>query len=145
MKTYEYIWLDGYQPEPSMRSKVKATRDETPPEWSFDGSSTQQAEGGSSDCLLLPVQTYENPNGHDLVMTQFKQLITLLIHQILEQLQLKLSQMNGGLDLNKNTFLLILKLESHWDGKMESRVHKVHTTVLLELEMFLEEKFLMLT
>ena len=24
-KTYEYIWLDGYQPEPSMRSKVKAT------------------------------------------------------------------------------------------------------------------------
>ena len=36
MKTYEYIWLDGYQPEPSMRSKVKATRDETPPEWSFD-------------------------------------------------------------------------------------------------------------
>ena len=26
MKTYEYIWLDGYQPEPSMRSKVKATR-----------------------------------------------------------------------------------------------------------------------
>ena len=70
MKTYEYIWLDGYQPEPSMRSKVKATKDETPPEWSFDGSSTQQAEGGSSDCLLLPVQTYVNPNGHDLVMTQ---------------------------------------------------------------------------
>ena len=28
MKTYEYIWLDGYQPEPSMRSKVKATKDE---------------------------------------------------------------------------------------------------------------------
>ena len=24
MKTYEYIWLDGYQPEPQMRSKVKA-------------------------------------------------------------------------------------------------------------------------
>ena len=70
MKTYEYIWLDGYQPEPSMRSKVKATKDETPPDWSFDGSSTQQAEGGSSDCLLLPVQTYVNPNGHDLVMTQ---------------------------------------------------------------------------
>ena len=69
-KTYEYIWLDGYQPEPSMRSKVKATDANTPPDWSFDGSSTQQAEGGSSDCLLLPVQTYENPHGHDLVMTQ---------------------------------------------------------------------------
>ena len=69
-KTYEYIWLDGYQPEPFMRSKVKATDADTPPDWSFDGSSTQQAEGGSSDCLLLPVETYENPNGHDLVMTQ---------------------------------------------------------------------------
>ena len=70
MNTFEYIWLDGYQPEPMMRSKVKATEDNTPPDWSFDGSSTQQAEGGSSDCLLLPVQTYANPNGHDLVMTQ---------------------------------------------------------------------------
>jgi len=69
-KTYEYIWLDGYQPEPSMRSKVKATDASTAPDWSFDGSSTQQAEGGSSDCLLIPVETYENPNGHDLVMTQ---------------------------------------------------------------------------
>ena len=36
-KTYEYIWLDGYQPEPSMRSKVKATDAGTPPDWSFDG------------------------------------------------------------------------------------------------------------
>ncbi len=44
--TYEYIWLDGYQPEPSMRSKVKATDASTPPDWSFDGSSTQQAEVG---------------------------------------------------------------------------------------------------
>ena len=70
MNTYEYIWLDGYTPEPFMRSKVKATEDETPPEWSFDGSSTQQAEGGSSDCLLIPVQTYSNPDGHDLVMTE---------------------------------------------------------------------------
>ena len=67
IKTYEYIWLDGYKPEPFMRSKVKATSETTAPDWSFDGSSTQQAEGGSSDCLLLPVQTYTNPNGHDLV------------------------------------------------------------------------------
>ena len=42
-KTYEYIWLDGYQPEPSRRRKVKATDAETPPDWSFDGSATQQA------------------------------------------------------------------------------------------------------
>ena len=61
IKRLEYIWLDGYQPEPSLRSKIKVTKDETPPNWSFDGSSTQQAEGGSSDCLLLPVQTYDGP------------------------------------------------------------------------------------
>ena len=61
MKILEYIWLDGYQPEPSLRSKIKVTKDETPPDWSFDGSSTRQAEGANSDCLLLPVQSYEGP------------------------------------------------------------------------------------
>ena len=71
MKIYEYIWLDGYQPEPSLRSKIKTTEDESPPVWAFDGSSTQQAEGGNSDCLLLPVQTYDNPLFSDyLVMCQ---------------------------------------------------------------------------
>ena len=58
---YEYIWLDGYKPEPSLRSKIKVTSDRKAPDWSFDGSSTQQAEGGNSDCLLIPVQQYENP------------------------------------------------------------------------------------
>ena len=71
MKILEYIWLDGYQPEPSLRSKIKVTKDETPPDWAFDGSSTQQAEGGSSDCLLLPVQSYDGPLFSDtLVMCQ---------------------------------------------------------------------------
>ena len=70
MTKYEYIWLDGYQPEPSLRSKVKVTEGEAP-EWSFDGSSTQQAEGGNSDCLLLPVQIYDNPTADGaLVMCQ---------------------------------------------------------------------------
>ena len=57
----EYIWLDGYKPEPSLRSKVKVTKEEMPPNWSFDGSSTQQADGSNSDCVLVPVQTYEGP------------------------------------------------------------------------------------
>ena len=29
--------------------------------WAFDGSSTRQAEGGSSDCLLKPVSIYKDP------------------------------------------------------------------------------------
>ena len=69
MKKYEYVWLDGYQPEPYLRSKVKVTNDRTPPEWSFDGSSTQQADTEGSDCILIPVQEYKNPLfGDSLVM-----------------------------------------------------------------------------
>ena len=33
MNTFEYIWLDGYQPEPFMRSKVKATDQGSAPDW----------------------------------------------------------------------------------------------------------------
>ena len=42
------------------------------PLWSFDGSSTQQAEGGSSDCLLKPIAVYQDPDRRDgyLIMTE---------------------------------------------------------------------------
>ena len=73
-KILEYIWLDGYQPEPSLRSKIKVTDEDTPPDWAFDGSSTQQAEGGNSDCLLLPVQSYDGPLFADnLLCVKFRQ------------------------------------------------------------------------
>jgi len=63
----EYIWLDGYEPVPNLRSKtqVKEFEDfptlEELPLWGFDGSSTRQAEGGSSDCMLNPVAVYPDP------------------------------------------------------------------------------------
>ncbi|WKN40494.1 glutamine synthetase beta-grasp domain-containing protein [Tunicatimonas pelagia] len=73
----EYIWLDGYQPTQSLRSKTKILPDfggklEDCPMWSFDGSSTEQAEGGSSDCLLKPVALFPDPARVDgyLVMTE---------------------------------------------------------------------------
>ena len=59
----EYIWLDGYVPEPNLRGKTKIV-DEAPktvddcPEWGFDGSSTEQADGSDSDCILKPVRLY---------------------------------------------------------------------------------------
>lgn len=62
----EYIWLDGYTPEPNLRSKVKILPKEGAitlsecPEWSFDGSSTKQAEGHYSDRILKPVALYQN-------------------------------------------------------------------------------------
>lgn len=62
---FEYIWLDGYQPEARIRSKTKVIEMDffhgdvnVLPIWSFDGSSTRQAEGHSSDCLLKPVAVY---------------------------------------------------------------------------------------
>jgi glutamine synthetase len=65
----EYVWLDGYTPEPNLRSKVKVINIpheegrvnlDYCPDWSFDGSSTRQAEGKFSDCILKPVRVYEN-------------------------------------------------------------------------------------
>ena len=65
---FEYIWLDGYTPEPNLRSKTKVLTDDSfngdvdsLPIWSFDGSSTRQAEGKSSDCLLKPVRVVPDP------------------------------------------------------------------------------------
>ena len=63
----EYIWLDGYTPEPNIRSKTKIYNSETEPKledlpiWNFDGSSTMQAEGKFSDCLLKPVKMIKDP------------------------------------------------------------------------------------
>lgn len=73
----EYIWLDGYAPTQSLRSKTRVESDftgtlEECPMWSFDGSSTEQADGSDSDCLLKPVAIYPDPdrkNGY-LVMTE---------------------------------------------------------------------------
>jgi len=46
----EYIWIDGYQPTASLRSKTKVLSSKVSsvselPTWGFDGSSTLQAEG----------------------------------------------------------------------------------------------------
>ena len=60
----EYVWLDGYKPTANLRSKTQIKefanfpKLEELPNWGFDGSSTQQAEGRSSDCVLKPVAVY---------------------------------------------------------------------------------------
>ena len=61
----EYIWLDGYKTQ-NLRSKIKVidynTQLDGPikinnvPEWNFDGSSTMQATGSESECILHPVR-----------------------------------------------------------------------------------------
>jgi len=73
MAILEYIWLDGYAHNPehpnevaNVRSKIKVTNSDVYslgdiPNWSFDGSSTRQASGNKSDCVLKPVFYCANP------------------------------------------------------------------------------------
>jgi len=73
----EYIWLDGDVPTQGLRSKTQVRDNfggtlEECPMWSFDGSSTGQADGSKSDCLLKPVAIFPDPdrtNGY-LVMCE---------------------------------------------------------------------------
>ena len=62
----EYIWIDGSQPTAKLRSKTKIVDDKVTkasdlPDWGFDGSSTMQAKGNFSDCLLKPVHFIKDP------------------------------------------------------------------------------------
>lgn len=70
----EYIWIDGNKPTQTLRSKTKILAEgEAPPDWGFDGSSTQQASGGDSDCKLKPVFICPDPlrgSPHILVMCE---------------------------------------------------------------------------
>ena len=70
----EYIWIDGTEPTPLLRSKTKvvASADDLPI-WGFDGSSTNQATGEASDCVLRPVCSVPDPirgGDHVLVMAE---------------------------------------------------------------------------
>jgi len=80
----EYIWYDGNEGKPEkglmfneMRSKTKcipkAITSMNPkdfPSWSFDGSSTGQAEGNNSDCILRPCFVCPDPirGGDDVLV-----------------------------------------------------------------------------
>jgi glutamine synthetase len=71
----EYIWMDGHAPTQKLRSKTKVLEGpiktiEDLPDWGFDGSSTNQAEGNNSDCLLKPVYKVPDPirGGDDLLV-----------------------------------------------------------------------------
>ena len=71
----EYVWLDGNE-EKRIRSKTRYISidfgdedDPMPfdgvmqqiPQWSFDGSSTNQADGSSSDLIIKPIRFFGNP------------------------------------------------------------------------------------
>lgn len=70
----EYIWIDGTEPTARLRSKTRVLQDgDKLPIWGFDGSSTNQAPGANSDCVLRPVFDCPDPirGGDDrLVMAE---------------------------------------------------------------------------
>jgi glutamine synthetase len=74
----EYIWIDGTEPTPKLRSKTKIiTGDGELPIWGFDGSSTNQAAGHASDCVLKPVASYKDPiRGGDDILVMCEVLLT---------------------------------------------------------------------
>tara|TARA_Y100000593_G_C4301408_1_gene333568 strand:+ start:316 stop:1377 length:1062 start_codon:yes stop_codon:yes gene_type:complete len=69
---FEYVWIDGFRPW-GLRSKVKVlslSKSDIKAlekglfkaeQWGFDGSSTGQAVGRDSDCILDPVRIYKDP------------------------------------------------------------------------------------
>lgn len=61
----EYIWIGGNQ---ELRSKTKVIRNNIDvsdisklPEWNYDGSSTNQADGSDSEVILKPVKVIKDP------------------------------------------------------------------------------------
>jgi glutamine synthetase len=74
----EYIWVDGTEPTAKLRSKTKVLADGAElPIWGFDGSSTNQAPGDSSDCVLKPVFSCPDPiRGGDDVLVMAEVLYT---------------------------------------------------------------------
>ncbi len=105
----EYIWLDGHVPVRQMRSKTRALKlPENPkiedfPEWSFDGSSTEQAVGTDSDCILKPVNFIKDPTrgeGNYLVMTEVFEPDGVTPHESNSRAQLRAVLEAGAGDLD---------------------------------------------
>ena len=78
----EYIWIDGTEPTARLRSKTRILADDAStdvadlPIWGFDGSSTNQAPGDNSDCVLKPVAVYADPiRGGDDVLVMCEVLL----------------------------------------------------------------------
>lgn len=64
----EYVWLDGTEPLPQLRSKARylpQTYSFVVEDWNFDGGSTNQGSLSNSDRKLVCVRTYKDPFHED--------------------------------------------------------------------------------
>jgi glutamine synthetase len=88
----EYIWIDGTEPTARLRSKTKVLADGADlPIWGFDGSSTNQAPGDQSDCVLRPVFSCPDPirGGDDVLVMCEVLLIDMTPHPTNTRAQLQ--------------------------------------------------------
>ena len=86
MYKLDYVWLDGYEVK-NLRMKTRYFNGyeldmKDLPIWGFDGSSTMQADGEDSDCILEPVKLYKNPVD-PLGMTHIVQILGQSSDQLL--------------------------------------------------------------
>lgn len=63
-----YIWIDGTEPTQTLRSKTRIVQTNKKPfapndlpNWTFDGSSTNQASGHDSDLTIRPICVVKDP------------------------------------------------------------------------------------
>ena len=111
----EYIWMDGHQPTQKLRSKTKVINRpinslDDLPLWGFDGSSTNQADGNDSDCMLKPVFMTKDPirGANDIlvmceVMNADGSIHSSNTRAHLRKVAKNILIKNHGLALNKNT------------------------------------------
>jgi len=69
----EYIWIDGTEPSPCCGPRPRSSPTARAGHLGFDGSSTNQATGSDSDCVLSPVFVCPDPlrdPGDKLVMCE---------------------------------------------------------------------------
>lgn len=102
----EYIWMDGAIPTQHLRSKTRIIPNpgknvsvETFPEWSFDGSSTNQAHGHDSDLVLQPVRFVTDPirgDGNYLVLCEVMDADGKTPHKTNSRAKLRQLLDNGG-------------------------------------------------
>ena len=74
----KYLWVDGSKPTPLLRGKTRVLSYEKSldlkdfPVWNFDGSSTNQAKTGDSDCELRPcyfvIDPLRGPGGKHVIV-----------------------------------------------------------------------------
>ena len=127
----EYIWIDGTQPTQKLRSKTKIVpKGEKAPQWGFDGSSTQQATGDKSDCVLEPVFVVPDPirGGDDKLVLCEVMLVSGQPHPT--------NTRRGALDMSKRYSNFVGRFSSPRKNMLFEQSSRKRTSILVSCSYF---------